>query len=77
MKNIPKIPLIIGAVFVLALGVVIVTTIMLKKTELSFKVTQLEGKFKDRTDATFVGSETCKKCHERTRNSMPCAITKN
>jgi formate-dependent nitrite reductase cytochrome c552 subunit len=66
MKNIPKIPLIIGAIFVLALGVVILTTITLKKTELSFKETQLEGKFKDRTDAAFVGSETCKKCHERT-----------
>ncbi len=66
MKNIPKIPLIIGAIFVLALGVVIVTTIALKKTELSFRVTQLEGKFKDRTGAGFAGSETCKKCHERT-----------
>jgi formate-dependent nitrite reductase cytochrome c552 subunit len=66
MKNIPKIPLIIGAIFLLALGVVIVTTIALKKTELAFRVTQLEGKYKDRTGATFVGSETCKKCHERT-----------
>jgi formate-dependent nitrite reductase cytochrome c552 subunit len=66
MKNIPKIPLIIGAIFVLALGVVIVTTIALKKTELGFRVTQLEGKFKDRAGATFVGSETCKNCHERT-----------
>jgi hypothetical protein len=64
--NIPKIPLIIGLIFVLALGVVIVTTITLKKTELSFRVTQLEGKYKDRAGATFVGSETCKKCHERT-----------
>ncbi len=58
--------MIIGAIFVLALGVVIVTTIALKKTELSFRVTQLEGKFKDRTGAGFAGSETCKKCHERT-----------
>ena len=66
MKNIPKIPIIIGAVFILALGVVITTTIALKKTELAFKATRLEGKFKDRTGATFVGSETCKKCHERT-----------
>jgi hypothetical protein len=66
MKNIPKIPLIIGAIFALALAIVIVTTIALKKTELEFKVTQLEGKFKDRTDATFAGSETCKNCHERT-----------
>jgi hypothetical protein len=66
VKNIPKIPLIIGAIFILALGVVIVTTMALKKTELSFRVTQLEGKYKDRTGAIFVGSETCKKCHERT-----------
>jgi hypothetical protein len=66
MKNIPKIPLIIGAIFVLALVVVIVTTIALKKTELSFRVTQLEGKYKDRVGAMFAGSETCKKCHERT-----------
>jgi formate-dependent nitrite reductase cytochrome c552 subunit len=81
MKNIPKIPLIIGAVFVLALGVVIVTTIMLKKTELSFKVTQLEGKYKDRTGATFAGSETCKKCHERTylewRTSLHSRMMRN
>ena len=66
MKKIPVIPLIIGGIFVVALGVVIATTIALKKSELSFKTTQLEGKFKDRTNATFVGSETCKKCHERT-----------
>jgi hypothetical protein len=66
MKSIPKIPLIIGSIFVLALAIVIVTTIALKKTELEFKVAQLEGKFKDRTGATFAGSETCKKCHERT-----------
>jgi hypothetical protein len=65
MKNIPKIPLIIGAIFALALGVVILSTIALKKTELSFKVTQLEGKFKDRVGSTFIGSETCKRCHER------------
>ncbi|HIJ55945.1 MAG TPA: hypothetical protein HPQ03_07460 [Deltaproteobacteria bacterium] len=66
MKNIPKLPIIIGAVFIIALGVVIATTIALKKTGLAFKETQLEGKFKDRIDATFVGSETCKTCHERT-----------
>ncbi len=65
MKNIPKIPLIIGAVFALALGVVIATTIALKM-DFTHKETVLEGKFKDRTDATFVGSETCKRCHERT-----------
>jgi formate-dependent nitrite reductase cytochrome c552 subunit len=66
MKNIPKIPIIISAVFILALGVVIATTVALKKTEMAFKATRLEGKFKDRTGATFAGSETCKKCHERT-----------
>ncbi len=66
MKNIPKIPIIISAVFVIALGVVITTTIALKKSQLALKVTQLEGKFKNRTGATFVGSETCKNCHERT-----------
>ena len=66
MKNIPKIPIIISAVFILALGVVITTRIAQKKTELAFKATQLAGKFKDRTGAAFVGSETCKKCHERT-----------
>ena len=48
MKNIPKLPIVIGAVFIIALGVVIATTIALKKTELAFKETQLEGKFKDR-----------------------------
>ena len=66
MKNIPKVPIIIGVIFVLALVVVIVTTIALKKSELIFRVTQLEGKYTDRTGATFVGSETCKSCHERT-----------
>jgi hypothetical protein len=66
MKKIPKVPVIIGVIFLLALVVVIVTTIALKKTELAFRVTQLEGKYKDRIGATFVGSETCKKCHERT-----------
>lgn len=66
MKNIPKLPIIIGAVFTLALAVVITTTIALKKTELIHMEAQLEGKFKDRKGATFVGSETCKKCHERT-----------
>jgi formate-dependent nitrite reductase cytochrome c552 subunit len=65
MKKIPKIPLIIGAVFTIALAVIIVTTIALRK-ELMHKEPMLEGKFKDRTGATFVGSETCKRCHERT-----------
>jgi hypothetical protein len=66
MKNIPKIPLIIGAIFTLSLAIVIISTIALRKTELIHTEAQLEGKFKDRAGATFVGSETCKKCHERT-----------
>ncbi len=65
MKNIPKIPVIIGAVFILALIVVIASTVVLRKTELMHAEVQLEGKFKDRTDAAFVGSVICKKCHER------------
>lgn len=65
MKSIPKIPIIIGAVFILALIIVIATTIALKKTELVHMEAQLEGKYKDKTGATFVGSTTCKKCHER------------
>ena len=65
MKDIPKTPLIISAVFVVALVVVIAATIELKRTELAFRVTQLEGKFKTNAGATFVGSETCKRCHER------------
>ncbi len=65
MKNIPKIPIIIGAIFTLSLGIVVATTIILKKTELVHTEAQLEGKFKDRTGATFVGSGNCKRCHER------------
>jgi hypothetical protein len=65
MRNIPKIPLIIGGIFALALVVVIATTIALKKKGVLIEEAQLEGKFKDRTGATFVGSETCKRCHER------------
>jgi len=65
MKNIPKTPLVISAVFLAALIVVIATTIELKRTESSFRVAQLEGKFTTREGATFVGSETCKRCHER------------
>ncbi|MCJ7806909.1 MAG: hypothetical protein MUP57_05120 [Clostridia bacterium] len=66
MKNIPKIPLIIGAVFILALGVVIATTITLKKELIHDGKLQLQGKYKDKTGASFAGSEACKKCHERT-----------
>ena len=66
MKNIPKIPLIIGAIFTLSLAVVIFTTIALRKDLAHEESIQLAGKFKDHFGATFVGSETCKKCHERT-----------
>lgn len=65
MKNIQKIPLIIGAVFAVALAVIIVTTLSLRE-DVIHKEPMLEGKYKDRTGATFVGSETCKRCHERT-----------
>lgn len=66
MKNIPKVPVVIGGVFVIALAVVIVTTVALKKQFVHEASIKLAGKYKDRTDATFVGSETCKTCHERT-----------
>jgi hypothetical protein len=66
MKKIPIIPLIIGGIFAIALAVVIASTIVLQKTELIHEEAQLKGKYKDRFGATFVGSETCKKCHERT-----------
>jgi hypothetical protein len=65
VKSIPKIPLIIGGVFFVALVVVIVTTIALKR-EIAHEGAKLEGKFTNRFGATFVGSETCKRCHERT-----------
>lgn len=66
MKRIPMIPLIIGAIFTLSLIVVIVTTIMLRKDLTHEQASMLEGKYENRYDATFVGSNTCKKCHERT-----------
>jgi len=65
MKNIPKIPIIIGVIFAFALGIVVVTTIALRKTELTHLEVQLQGKYKDRVGAKFAGSETCKRCHER------------
>jgi hypothetical protein len=64
-QNLPKIPLIIGGVFAVSLVVVIVTTIALK-TELLHEEAKLVGKYTNRFEATFVGSETCKRCHERT-----------
>jgi hypothetical protein len=66
MANIPKIPLIIVTIFVIALVVVIGTTIYLRRVDLTHKGPMLEARFKDRIGATFVGSETCKRCHERT-----------
>jgi len=66
LSKIPMIPLVIAGIFIVALVIVIATTLELKKTELTYKTVQLEGKFKDRTGTTFVGSETCKTCHERT-----------
>jgi hypothetical protein len=60
------IPLIIGLIFILALAVVVVTTMTLKKEGIIMEEAQLQGKFMDRAGATFVGSETCKRCHERT-----------
>ena len=66
MTKIPKLPIIISAVFIIALGVVIATTIALRKEIIHKETRQLAGKFKNRTGATFVGSETCKACHERT-----------
>jgi len=66
LSKMPKIPLVIGGIFALTLVVVIVTTLALKKNLVHEESIQLKGKFKDRLGATFVGSETCKKCHERT-----------
>jgi hypothetical protein len=59
------IPMVIGLIFLIALVVVLATTVMLRKDLIHEESLQLAGKFKDRFDATFVGSETCKKCHER------------
>jgi hypothetical protein len=39
---------------------------MLRKDLIHEESLQLAGKYKDRFGATFAGSETCKKCHERT-----------
>lgn len=55
-----KLPWIIGIVFLLTLSIVVVTTIILFKKKEAPK-----GEFKDMVNATFVGSEECRKCHER------------
>ncbi len=72
------IPVVISLVFLIALVVVIATTFMLRKDLIHEESIQLAGKFKDRFDATFVGSETCKKCHERTylewKTSLPSIL---
>jgi hypothetical protein len=60
------VPIVIGLVFLISLVVVLVTTFTLRKDLVHEKSIQLAGKYKDRFGATFVGSETCKKCHERT-----------
>lgn len=55
-----KLPWIIGIVFLVTILLVIVTTVKLfKKKEAPV------GKFKDMVNATFVGSDECRKCHER------------
>ncbi len=60
------IPMVIGLIFLIALVVVLATTVMLRKDLIHEESLQLAGKYKDRFGATFAGSETCKKCHERT-----------
>jgi hypothetical protein len=55
------IPLVIGLVFLIALVVVLATTVMLRKDLIHEDSLQLAGKYKDRFGASFVGSETCKK----------------
>ena len=65
LSKLHMIPMVIGFIFLIALVVVLVTTVMLRKDLIHKESLQLAGKYKDRFDATFVGSETCKKCHER------------
>lgn len=52
-------PLIIGAILIVTVAVVVVTTIKLKKHDV------VEGKYKNMAGAVYVGSAECKKCHER------------
>ena len=66
MKKIPIIPLVISVIFTLSLVVIIATTFMLKRGLLHEQGLKLEGKYETRYNATFVGSKTCKNCHERT-----------
>lgn len=55
-----KLPWIIGAIFLVTLSLVVVTTVILIK-----KKAPPKGEFKDMVNATFVGSDECRKCHER------------
>lgn len=55
-----KLPWIIGIVFVLTLVLVVASTVTLFK-----KKEAPRGEFKDMVGATFVGSDECRKCHER------------
>jgi len=66
LSKLHLIPLVIGLIFLISLVVVLVTTFTLRKDLIHEKSIQLAGKYQDRFDATFVGSKTCKKCHERT-----------
>ncbi|MDO9028301.1 MAG: hypothetical protein Q7U68_05510, partial [Candidatus Roizmanbacteria bacterium] len=54
-----KLPKIIGAIIVLTIAIIVVTTFKLKHKEAP------EGEFHDMVGATYVGSFECKKCHER------------
>ncbi len=58
------VPIIIGGVFMLALAVMIATTIALKK-EFTLEATRIEGRYTNRVGADYVGSRKCKQCHER------------
>jgi hypothetical protein len=66
LSKLHMIPMVIGLIFLIALVVVIATTVMLRKDLIHEGSLQLAGKYQDRLGATFAGSETCKKCHERT-----------
>jgi hypothetical protein len=66
LSKLHMIPMVIGVIFLVALVVVLATTVMLRKDLIHEESLQLAGKYKDRFGATFAGSETCKKCHERT-----------
>ncbi len=64
MKKFPIILTAIVLVFAAALIVVVLTSLRLR-TEIAEEEPHLQGKYKNRVDAKFVGSQACKKCHER------------